>query len=375
MNEAILCDLLGAVRAGHVSRRAFVGKLFSLGLAAPFAHLLLARSGLAQTAPPTEYKPTRAGGGGALKTLFWQGPTLLNPHFAVGAKDAEGGRIFYEPLAAWGPDGSLVPVLAAEIPDIENGGIAADGMSVTWKLKKGVQWHDGRPFTADDVVFNWEYASDPATAAVTIGSYQDVKVEKIDPFAVRVLFEKPTPFWAGRANGLIIPKHLFEPYKGSNSRNAPANLKPMGTGPYRFVEFKPGDLVKGERNPSYHLPYRPFFDTIELKGGGDAVSAARAVIQTGEYDYAWNTQVEDEILLKLEKSANAKGRVEIVPGMAIEHIAINRTDPWAEAGGERSSGKTKHPLFSDPAVRRALSLLVDRSSVEAHIYGRTGIAT
>jgi hypothetical protein len=76
--------------------------------------------------------------------LFWQAPTLLNPHFAVGAKDVEGAGIFYEPLAAWDPDGNLVPVLAAEIPDIENGGVAADGMSVTWKLKTGVQWHDGQ---------------------------------------------------------------------------------------------------------------------------------------------------------------------------------------------------------------------------------------
>jgi peptide/nickel transport system substrate-binding protein len=375
MKEAALRDLLGAVRAGRVSRRAFVAKLVGFGLTMPFANLLLSGSGFAQATTAAEYKPTRAGGGGALKTLFWQAPTLLNPHFAVGAKDAEGCRIFYEPLAVWDPDGRLVPVLAAEIPDIENGGIAVDGMSVTWKLKKGVQWHDGRPFTADDVVFNWEYASDPATAAVTIGSYRDVKVEKLDPLTVRVLFEKPMPFWAGRANGLIIPKHLFEPYKGANSRDAPANLKPVGTGPYRFVDFKPGDLVKGERNPSYHVPNRPFFDVIELKGGGDAVSAARAVIQTGEYDFAWNVQVEDEILLKLENNGDAHGRVEIVPSMAVEHIQINSTDPWTEVEGERSSARTKHPLLGDPAVRQALRLLVDRASVQAHIYGRTGIAT
>ena len=375
MNERELRELIAAVKAGRVSRRTFARRMVGLGLTAPFVSQLLAHAGLAQSPAPVEYKPTRAGGGGALRTLFRQAPTLLNPHFAVGAKDAEGAGIFYEPLAAWDPNGNLVPVLAAEIPDIENGGVPADGMSVTWKLKTGVQWHDGRPFTADDVVFNWEYASDPETAATTIGSYQDVEVEKIDSFTVRVRFDKPTPFWAGRANGMIIPKHLFEPYKGANSREAPANLKPVGTGPYRFVDFEPGDLVKGERNPAYHVPNRPYFDTIELKGGGDAVSAARAVIQTGEYDYAWNTQVEDEILLKLEKSANAKGRVEIVPGMAIEHIAINSTDPWTEADGERSSAKTKHPLFSDPAVNRALRLLVDRASVQAHIYGRTGIAT
>ncbi len=378
MHEHKLRDLIAGVKAGRMSRRAFARKMVGLGLTAPFATQLLASAGLAQTPASTEYKPTKAGGGGPLKMLFWQAATLLNPHFAVGTKDQEGSRIFYEPLAAWDPEGNLVPVLAAEIPDLENGGVASDGMSVTWKLKKDVTWHDGRPFTADDVVFNWEYAADPATAATTIGSYQDLKVEKLDPLNVRIQFDKPTPFWADAfvgQRGMIIPKHLFEPFKGPNSRDAPANLKPVGTGPYRFVDFKPGDLVKGERNPAYHQPNRPFFDIIEMKGGGDAVSAARAVIQTGEYDYAWNMQVEDEILIRLENGGNARGRVEIVPGGNIEHIELNSTDPWTEVDGERSSIKTKHPLFSDPAVRQALALLVDRASVETHIYGRTGVAT
>ena len=378
MTEHELRELLTGVRAGRASRRAFVRKMIGLGLTAPFAAQMLAHAGLAQTAARTDYKPNKAGGGGALRVLFWQAPTLLNPHFAVGGKDQEGSRIFYEPLAAWDPDGNLAPVLAAEIPEIENGGVAPDGMSVTWKLKKDVQWHDGRPFTADDVVFNWEYAADPATAATTIGSYQNVTVDKLDALTVRVRFKKPTPFWADAlvgASGMIIPKHLFESYRGANSRAAPADLKPIGTGPYRFVEFKPGDLVRGERNPSYHVADRPYFDTIEMKGGGDAVSAARAVIQSGEYDYAWNMQVEDEILLKLENAGNARGRVDIVPSGAIEHIQINSTDPWTELDGERSSIKTQHPLLGDPAVRQALALLVDRAAVQAHIYGRIGIAT
>ena len=377
MTERELRKLITAVKAGRVSRRVFIRRMVGLGLTAPLASRLLAHAGLAQ-ATPAEYKPAKAGGGGALRVLFWQAPTLLNPHFAVGTKDQEGARIFYEPLAAWDPDGNLVPVLAAEIPEIENGGVATDGMWVIWKLKKDVQWHDGRPFTADDVVFNWEYSADPATAATTIGSYQNITVERVNPLTVRVRFKKPTPFWADAfvgVNGMIIPKHLFEPYKGANSRAAPADLKPVGTGPYRFVEFKPGDLVLGERNTSYHVADRPYFDTIEMKGGGDAVSAARAVIQSGEYDYAWNMQVEDEILVRLEKAPNARGRVEIVPSGAIEHIQVNSTDPWTEVDGERSSVKTQHPLFSDPAVRQALALLIDRAAVQAHIYGRIGIAT
>jgi peptide/nickel transport system substrate-binding protein len=377
MNEQDLRDLIASVKAGRVSRRAFVHRMIGLGLTAPFATRLLVHAGLAQTPAQAEYKPTKAGGGGPLKMLFWQAPTLLNPHFAVGTKDQEGSRIFYEPLAGWDLDGNLAPALAAEIPDIENGGVAPDGKSVTWKLKRDVRWHDGQPFSADDVVFNWQYATDPATAAVSIGTFEEVTVEKVDPLTVRVFFEKPTPFWADAfvGTGMIIPKHVFEPYKGANSREAPANLKPVGTGPYRFVDFKPGDIARGERNPAYHVSNRPFFDTIELKGGGDAVSAARAVLQTGEYDFAWNLQVEDEILVKLESGGNAKGRVEFVSSANIEHVQLNNADPWTEVDGERSSAKTTHPLFSDPPVRQALSLLVDRASVEKRIYGRGATAT
>jgi peptide/nickel transport system substrate-binding protein len=355
-----------------------VRRMVGLGLTAPFVQMLLSHAGVAAAPAKFEYKPQKAGGGGTLKTLFWQGATLLNPHFATGTKDQEGSRIFYEPLAGWDDEGNLVPILAAEIPDPENGGVSKDGKSVTWKLKKGVEWHDGKPFTADDVVFNWEYATDPATAATTIGSYRDAKVEKIDQYTVRVSFQKPTPFWADAfvgTQGMIIPKHLFEAFKGGNSREAPTNLKPVGTGPYKFADFTPGDIVRGERNPHYHEPNRPYFDRIEMKGGGDAVSAARAVIQTGEYDFAWNMQVEDLILKRLEASPDAHGHIVIIPGGAVEHIQLNSTDPYTEVDGERSSLKTQHPLFKDPAVRQAMKLLVDRKAVEDHIYGRTGIAT
>src|SRR5262245_18692332 len=319
MNERDLRGLLAQVKAGRVSRRAFVRRMAMVGLTAPFANQLLALSGVAMAQSRPAYKPTKRGGGGPLKVLWWQGPTLLNPHFAVGTKDQDGSRIFYEPLAAWDPNGNLFPVLAAEIPSRDNGGIAADGMSVTGKLKREAQWHDGKAFTADDVVFNWEYASDPATAAVTIGTYKDIKTEKVDDHTVIVRFAKPTPFWADAfvgLRGMIIPKHLFADYSGAKSRDAPTNLKPVGTGAYRFVDFTPGDMVRGELNPNYHIANRPHFDTIEMKGGGGAASAARAVLQTGEYDFAWNMQVEDEILQRLEKGG--KGRVLITQSGSIE---------------------------------------------------------
>ncbi len=376
MDEKKIRGLVGQVKSGRLSRRGFIQKIVAAGLTAPMASMILMHEGVAQAQSAFKYAPTKRGGGGALKILWWQGPTLLNPHFATGSKDQDGSRIFYEPLATWDEEGNLVAVLAETLPTKENGGLAADGMSVTWKLKKGVKWHDGKDFTADDVVFNWEYAKDPATAAVTTGSYKDAKVEKIDSHTVKVSFDKPKPFWADAfvgLGGMILPKHLFADFTGAKSREAPTNLKPVGTGPYKFVDFKPGDMVRAEINNDYHIANMPHFDTLEMKGGGDAVSAARSVIQTGEFDYAWNMQVEDEILLKMEQGG--KGRVVIVPGGNIEHIGINFTDPNKEVDGERSSLKTKHPAFQDKAVREALSHLVDKNSVEKFIYGRTGNAT
>jgi peptide/nickel transport system substrate-binding protein len=379
MREHELRQMIDQVKAGRLGRRAFVQAMVGLGLTAPLAAQMLASAGVAQAQPKAGgmFNPTKRGGGGQLKVLWWQAPTLLNPHFATGTKDQDGSRIFYEPLASFDPEGNLFAVLAAEVPSVQNGGVSKDGRSVTWKLKKGVTWHDGKPFTAADVVFNWEFVKDPKTAARTIGAYTDIeKIDVLDSHTVRLVFKKPVPFWANAfcgVNGMIIPKHLFEPYMGEKSREAPNNLKPVGTGAFKFVDFKPGDIVRGEINQSYHIPNRPFFDSIEMKGGGDAVSAARAVMQTGEYDYAWNMQVEDEILKRFEQGG--RGKADIVTTGNIEHIQCNQTDPWTEVDGERSSVKAKHPFLTDPAVRQALSMLVDRASVQEQIYGRTALTT
>jgi peptide/nickel transport system substrate-binding protein len=373
MDEDELRRLIGGVAAGRLGRRAFARLMLGAGLAGPGVAGALGTGGPARAQSRPAFAPARRGGGGKLRALWWQAPTLLNPHFATGVKDADASRVVHEPLVSVDPEGNLVPILAAGVPAIQNGGLAKDGLWVTWRLKKDVAWHDGKPFTADDLIFNWEYASDPATTAATLGSYRDIqRMEKVNDHAVKVVFKGPTPFWYGHGLVTLIPKHLHAQYRGARAREAPYNLKPIGTGPYRLAHFNPGDSARYEINPHYHVPNRPFFDQVELKGGGDAVSAARAVLQTGEYDFAWNIQVEDELLKRLERGG--KGRVEIYAGGDIEHILLNHADPWREVEGERSSVKAPHPFLSDPAVKSALALLVDRGSIQGEIYGRLGRA-
>jgi peptide/nickel transport system substrate-binding protein len=318
------------------------------------------------------------GDNSSLKLLYWQAPTILNPHLSTGFKDAEASRITLEPLATFDNDSNLIPILAAEIPSSENGGVAADGKSVTWKLKQDVKWSDGTPFTAADVVLTYQFITNPQVGSTSAGTYEVVEsVEAFDDYTVKVNFKEVNPAWAlifVGGEGMILPRHLYEGYNGANAREAPGNLKPIGTGAYRVVEFKPGDTVIYEPNPEFRQPEALGFQRVELKGGGDATSAARAVLQTGDADYAYNLQVEAPILKELE--AAGQGKVVANYGALMERIIINHSDPnQTTAEGERSSVKIPHPFFSDRKVRQALNLAIDRDTITQQLYGVTGKAT
>lgn len=313
-----------------------------------------------------------------LKLLYWQAPTILNPHLSTGFKDTEASRITLEPLASFDNQGNLVPILAAEIPTPANGGIAADGKSVTWKLKQNVKWSDGQPFTAQDVVFTHQFISNPKVGAVSAGAYETVKnVEAIDDHTVKVNFKDVNPAWSLvfiGGEGTILPKHIYQAYNGANAREAPANLKPIGTGPYQVVDFRPGDTVIYQPNPQFRQVKQLGFTKVELKGGGDATSAARAVLQTKDADFAYNLQVEAPVLKELE--AAGQGKVNSNYGALMERIIINFSDPNKVAPtGERSSVDFPHPFLSDRTVRQALALAIDRDTIAQQLYGIAGKAT
>lgn len=335
-----------------------------------------APAAVATSAPAATGSGTR-GSGGNLKVLMWQGATILNPHLAQGTKDNIAARFCCEPLISVTADGTFIPVLATDVPSKDNGGLGADGKTVTYKLKPGLKWADGQPFTADDVVFTFDYIVNKETAATSYGSYVDLdKVEAVDPTTVHLTFKQPTGGWyvpfVGD-QGLILPKHVLDKFVGAASRDAPFNQKAFGTGPYMVQDFKPGDVLTLAVNPNYREPTKPFFNQIDVKGGGDAVSAARAVLQTGEYDYAWNLQVEAQVLNSLLQGG--KGDLVIGAGGGVEYILLNQADPNTEVDGERSNPRTKHPFLADQRVRQALALAIDRDTMAKQLYGPTGDAS
>jgi peptide/nickel transport system substrate-binding protein len=329
------------------------------------------------------------GAGGTLRLFYWQAPTILNPHLSAGTKDLSASRITYEPLASYDKDGNLVPFLASEIPSLENGGVAADGRSVTWRLKQGIQWSDGTPFTAADVLFTYEYVSAPEVASTSAANYTMIeRIEVVDDHTVTIHFTDVNPAWSlpfVGVQGMIIPRHVFADFVGTNASEAPANLSPIGTGPYRVVEYRTEDvLVIGEDavntikivyepNPFYREPDKPYFGRIELQGGGgDALFAVQAV--AGDLaDFAWNAQADDATFDAFE--ADGEHRAIVSFGAFVERIMINFTDPnAATAEGERSSVQIPHPFLTDKRVRQAIALAVDREAIAA-LYGRGGRAT
>jgi len=300
----------------------------------------------------------------------------MNPHLANGTKDFHASRVCLEPLVDFDADTNPILVLAEEWPSLDNGLLAEDGMSVTWKLRQGVKWHDGEDFDADDVIFTYEYITDEATATTTIGRYLTIEsIDKVDDYTVTLNFTQPNPAWYdpfSGENGLILPEHVFRDHMGQESRNAPANLAPIGTGPFMVTEFRPGDVILYEIFMDYWDPGKPHIDTIELKGGGDAAGAARAVCQSDEADWAWNLQIEPAILAEIE--SGGLGEITVLPGGGTERIMIQFADPREEVNGAFAEPGSEHPIWSDLRARQALALSIQRDVIAEQLYGKGGVA-
>jgi peptide/nickel transport system substrate-binding protein len=319
------------------------------------------------------------GADGEVKLTFPQAVSILNPYLTDGTKDLIASSMLIEPLAGYDPTGTIFPRLVTEIPSVENGGISEDLTSVTWKLIPGLLWSDGTAFTAADVVFTGQYCMDPAGGCAQSAKFSTVaSIEAVDDLTVKVTFTgpQPNPFTAFVGyQSPILQKAQFEACMGAAAPTCTdQNSGPIGTGPFRVTGFTVNDTVQMEANPNYRDPAKPAFATVLIKGGGDAIGSARAVMETGEFDYAWNTQIPPDA--QAQMTAAGKGAFVVAFGSLMERIDTNLTNPSADLPeGERSTAKHPHPILTDANVRKALSMAIDRATLVEVGYGAGGKAT
>lgn len=315
-----------------------------------------------------------------LRLLYWQAPTIPSPYLSSGFKDRDAAAVTLEPLAKYDPFGNLVPALAREIPTVANGGVAADLTSITWPLKEGLRWSNGTPMTAADVVFTWRYCVDEDTGCSAGGAFHGiVSVTALDHRTVRIQFDSPRAYpytaFVGTATP-VISEAQFGDCVGAAAVECDAeNNAPLGTGPYRITTFSANEHAIYERNPYYHgAP--AYFDRVVISGAPSAEEAARRVLERRDADYAWNLQVDPQILSDME----VDGQGVIVTGFAslVERIVLNQTNPDPDLDDDRSEyliGNNPHPILSFKPIRQAMSMAIDRRVISEQLYGFGGEPT
>ncbi|MCY4145105.1 MAG: peptide ABC transporter substrate-binding protein [Chloroflexi bacterium] len=309
--------------------------------------------------------------------LYWQAVSILNPYLSGGTKDFDAAALIVEPLANIAPDGTFVPDLAEFIPTLENGGVSEDLTTITWKVKDGVVWSDGTPLTIDDFIFTWQYCTHPEGGCSTAHFYNDVvSMEDIGDNQLKITFGVPKPYPYDpfvTQNAPVLQQAQFADCMGAAmSACTEQNFAPIGTGPFMVDEFRPNDVVTYVANPLYREEGKPHFERVIFKGGGDAESAARAVLETGEADYAWNLQISPAVLSAME--AAGQGTVVVAFSSSVERLMLNQTDVSTD-NPNRSiymDGENAHPFLTIPAVADAMSLAIDRDIIAGQLYGAGG---
>ena len=313
-----------------------------------------------------------------LNILYWQAVSILNPYRSGGTKDLDAAALVLEPLAYFDPDGVLVPVLAADVPTLENGGVSEDLTSITWTLQEGVVFSDGKPLTAEDAVFTWQYCVHEETGCSGLQWFEDVtSIEAVDDLTIKITYDVPKPFPYGPLVGEVSPilhSGQFADCVGSAAAACTEqNFGPIGTGPYVVDEFRANDVVTYNANPSYREEGKPYFQRVVFKGGGDAESAARAVLETGEADYAWNLQISPAVLGAMEAAGN--GTVVVAFSSSVERLMLNQTNPSPDLPADVRSidaVNNPHPFLTNDAVSQALSMAIDRNIIAGQLYGAGG---
>jgi len=382
-------NLVDQLRAHRFARRGFLQASAALGVAGGIAATVADSVG-AQAASSTPSGETDAigrpavgtanqerGAGGELRLISYQAATALAAHGGQGSKDAYPGSLIMEPMLTYGPLGELLPLLVEEVPAVENGLLSEDLKTATFTFLPDLVWSDGEPVTANDLIFTWQWVTTPSNASINIDVWDTIEsIEAQDDRTAVVTFKQARVNWfepfVGVSYGVLYPAHAFG--NDPSNKNEAFMSAPIGTGPYVIQSFEPNDLAVFAMNENYREPNKPYFSSVTFKGGGDAVATGRAVVQTGEYDYAWNVQAEPDVIQQVNDSG-AHGELVGLKTSTTEVIYFNFSDPNTEVDGQRSHKDTPHPFFTDPAVREAVNLAIDRALIAGEFYGEPESAT
>jgi peptide/nickel transport system substrate-binding protein len=268
-------------------------------------------------------------------------PRSLVPMLSQGIQDNEIDRLIYDPLIACDRAGQPVPALAAVVPTRANGGISADGLTVTYHLRRGVRWHDGTPFTAADVVASFRAVMDPRSVVQSRHGYDVVAgVAAPDQFTVRFRLKRPfapfvgTIFAESDAPYYVAPAHLL---RAQTLAQSPLGSAPIGTGPYRLARWARGDRMELAANGAYWNG-KPSIARVVVRFIADENTQLIA-LRTGELDGV------------LVISANAAAQARTIPNVRISTAPLNA---YFGVAMNTARGPT-----ADVRVRRALAAAID----------------
>ena len=292
---------------------------------------------------------------------IYQEPENLNTYIGVQTVITYVHKPFAEYLIDVNDKGEYFPVLAAEVPTVANGGVSEDGLTITYKLKKGVKWSDGQPFTSADVKYTWEAIANPKNLVKSRSGYELIEsVETPDDHTAVVKYKEYYAPYLTRFSP-VLPKHILGQL--DNMNDAPYNRMPVGTGAFRVTEWVSGDHITMEKNPYYREADKVKIDKLFFK-----IIPSREVgiaqIQAGDVDGVWDL-IEAQIPM-MEK--NPEVSLCLSNGLVSERLILNHSTPLPPNNGNPDY---PHPILADLRVRQAIQYAIDKDTIiDKLLYGK-----
>jgi len=316
------------------------------------------------TKPPAPtVAPTATPGpkrGGKVTMAVWQSPVTLNGMLGTQTVMYEVLAFLMEGFTQVMPDGSRVPDLAKEVPTPQNGGVSADGLTVTYKLKEGIKWSDGTPLTCADFQFTLEAIMTPGVGVVSTTGYDKLdKVECPDPNTVVLKFKEFYAPYLTLFSDFVVPKHYAGDPK--DMKNWAYNRKPLGTGPFKLDEWVADSYITLSRNPNYREKDKPYLDQIVIRIVPSS-EVAMQLLASGEVDIMWNNTEADIPMLEKMPGVKISDPLQIGGERLFLNLAENK-DP--------SDPKKPHLILSDVKVRQAIEYGINKQRIiDKLLYGK-----